>query len=261
MVVVLGPFESHTAMCVDAIERGIHVLSEKPAALTFEQLDLLRKACAAHPDIHLGGLMFSRYTPGFYTGWKMIRQGAIGDVRLLDARKSYKLGDRPAFYRDRQTYGGTIPWVGSHAIDWVMWLSGQKLLTVSAMHSCEQNPGNGTMERAAVCQFTLAGERAAQVSIDVFRPASAPTHGDDWARVVGTEGVMELRPDSVALINAHNDGSKPVPVACDRQLLSDFIDHADGKTKALIDAQSTLDLTEACLRARDSADEGCIKKF
>src|SRR3954470_10456222 len=32
VVVVCGPFEQHAAMCVDAIERGIHVLTEKPAA-------------------------------------------------------------------------------------------------------------------------------------------------------------------------------------------------------------------------------------
>jgi predicted dehydrogenase len=57
-----------------------------------------------------------------------IKQGSIGKVRLMNSQKSYKLGSRSEFYKHRQTYGGTIPWVGSHAIDWMYWLSGRDLL-------------------------------------------------------------------------------------------------------------------------------------
>jgi len=262
MVVVCGPFESHAAMCIDAIERGVHVLTEKPAALTLDDLDRLRAACDRNPSVHLAGMMFSRYDPGFFTAKRLIDSGTIGEVRLIDARKSYKLGKRDAYYHARETYGGTIPWVGSHAIDWVMWLGGgHKFKKVYATHSTRENGGNGTMERSALCHFTLGGERAASVSIDVFRPATAPTHGDDWVRVVGTAGVLEARPNEVKLINESNDGSKPVPVACDRQFLRDFIDHAEGRDKASIDAKSTLDLTRACLLARQSADEGRVVEF
>src|SRR3954452_58440 len=218
VVVVCGPFERHAEMCVHAIERGIHVLTEKPAALTFDELDRLRAACRAHPDVHLAGMMFSRYDAGFYTAWRLIRDGAIGDVRLINARKSYRLGKRDAYYHDRATYGGTIPWVGSHAIDWVLWFAGgAPFESVYATHSQQHNGNNGTMERSAACHFTLAGERFATVSIDVFRPSNAPTHGDDWARIVGTDGVIEARPDSLKMINRDNDGSQAVPVVCDRQ--------------------------------------------
>ncbi|MGB7158373.1 MAG: Gfo/Idh/MocA family oxidoreductase [Tepidisphaeraceae bacterium] len=262
MVVVCGPFEAHAAMCIDAIERGVHVLTEKPAALTLAELDRLREACDRHPNVHLAGMMFSRYESGFFTARQLIAGGAIGDVRLIDARKSYKLGTRDAYYHARDTYGGTIPWVGSHAIDWVMWLSGgHAFKRVYATHSARDNGGNGTMERSALCHFTLAGERFASVSIDVFRPAAAPTHGDDWIRVVGTTGVLEARPNAVTLINESNDGSKPVPLACDRQFLRDFVEHVEGRRAAPIDTRATLDLTRACLLARQSADEGRVVEF
>jgi predicted dehydrogenase len=257
-VVVCGPIELHAEMCVEAIGRGAHVLVEKPSALTFGELTRLRAALDRHPGVHFAAMMFSRYTPGFYTAWRLIRGGAVGDVRLLDARKSYKLGDRPAYYRDRATYGGTIPWVGSHAIDWVLWLGGHKVKSVYASHSAAHNDGCGTMERAALCHFGLCDGRAASVSIDVFRPDNAPTHGDDWARVVGTKGVMEVRPSSVTLVNGDNDGTRPVRVACDRRPLRDFVDHARGRGEALIDRQATLDVTAACLLARQSADEGRV---
>jgi len=261
LLVVCGPFEAHASMCVDAVERGVHVIAEKPAALTLSELDALSAACERNPSVHLAGMMFSRYDPGFWTAQALIEAGAIGDVRLLNARKSYRLGKRDAYYHIRDTYGGTIPWVGSHAIDWVMWMSGHKLKRVFAAHSSRDNGGNGTMERSALCHFTLCGERFASVSIDVFRPANAPTHGDDWIRVVGTAGVLEARPGSVTLINAENDGSKLVPVACERSFLQDFVDHAEGRGKMPIDTRSTLALTRACLLARQSADEGRAVDF
>ena len=262
MVVVCGPFERHAEMCVDAIERGIHVLTEKPAALTLGELDRLRDAVARHPDVHLAGMMFSRYDPGFYTARKLIDNDAIGRVRLIDARKSYKLGKRPAYYHRRETYGGTIPWVGSHAIDWVLYFAAPRKFTrVIATHSSEDNDGNGTMERSAICLFTLEGERPASVSIDVFRPSKAPTHGDDWARIVGSSGVIEARPDSLVLINESVDGPTNVKVACDRHFMRDFVARAEGRGETLIDAAETLALTEACLRARESADTGEIARF
>ena len=101
----------------------------------------------------------------------------------------------------------------------------------------------------------------ASVSVDVFRPGNAPTHGDDWIRVVGTAGVLEARPNAVTLLNGENDGSKPVPVGCDRTFLRDFVDHVEGRRGMAIDTQSTLALTRACLLARQSADESRVLEF
>jgi len=112
------------------------------------------------------------------------------------------------------------------------------------------------MERAAVCELGLSDGRFASISIDLFRPAKAPSHGDDWIRVVGTRGVIEARNHSVHLINDDNDGTPAVPVTSDRQVFRDFVDHIDGRRPGLIDARQTLVLTEVCLLARQSADEG-----
>ena len=262
VLVVCGPFEAHAQMCIDAIERGVHVITEKPAALTLGELDALSAACERNPSVLVASMMFSRYDPGFWTAKQLIARGAIGDVRLMNARKSYRLGKRDPHYHARNTYGGTIPWVGSHAIDWVMWFAdAHAFQRVYATHSDRDNGGNGTMERSALCHFTLAGERFASVSVDVFRPENAPTHGDDWIRVVGTAGVLEARPRSVTLINADNDGTKLVPVSCDRGFLRDFVDHVEGRGQMTIDTRATLTLTRACLLARQSADESRVVPF
>ncbi|MFT3787374.1 MAG: Gfo/Idh/MocA family oxidoreductase [Tepidisphaeraceae bacterium] len=261
-LIVCGPLERHAEMTCEAIERGIHVMVEKPIALTFEQLTQIRAACARNPRVHVATMMFSRYTPGFYTAARLVHDGAIGDVRLIEARKSYKLGRRGGHYLRRETYGGTILWVGSHAIDWVAWLSGQRFRSVFASHTTAHNDNHGQLERSALCHFTLDNNCFASVAIDMFRPLTAPTHGDDWARVVGTTGVLEVRPDRVDLILTDTTGSSPISVKSPpRRPLRDFVDHLNGVTQALLDVDGTLHLADACLRALQSADDGRVVRF
>lgn len=255
VLVVCGPLELHAAMSIAAIERGVHVVCEKPVALTLADCDRLSDALAQHPGVHLAGMMFSRYEPGFFTAHQLIQDGAIGEVRLIDARKSYKFFKRPDYFYKRDTFGGTIPWVGSHAIDWMLWFAGTKIDSIYAAHS------HDSPERIAQCQFTLDRGILASVSLDYYRPDAAPTHGDDWARVVGTKGIMEIRPDTVQLTGGTIAGPVRIEAKCDRSLLSDFLLQASGHGKALIDGDSTIELTRACLLARESADTGRVLRL
>lgn len=259
-VVVCGPFEQRATMTIAAIERGIHVFVEKTAALTFDDLEKLRAAHRAHPIVHLACMMGHRYEPGIYTAAKLIRDGAIGEVRLMNTRKSYKLGKRDPFYSSRDTYGGTILWVGSHAIDWILWMSGQRITSVFASHSTDHNENNGTMERSAACLFEMSNGAIATASLDLFRHPNAPTHGDDWIRVVGTAGTIEAKSNSLTLINSSNNGGQTVDVSCGRQIFVDFIQGIEDVAAPLIDAAQTLTLTEACLLSRQSADEHVVVK-
>lgn len=252
--VVCGPFELHASHTLAALKRDIHVIAEKPVALTWKELEELDLATAAKPNVQLAGMMFSRFDPGFFHAKELIQQGAIGEVRLINVRKSYKLGKRGAFYADRTTYGGTIPWVGSHAIDWMMWYADATPARVYATHSARENGGNGTMERSACCLFEFDREVSATVSIDVYRPEAAPSHGDDWARVVGTTGTIEVRSDRIDIVDAAGTRSITPPKPA-RNFLQTFIAQIAGTAPAVVDARQTLDLTKALLAARQSADE------
>jgi predicted dehydrogenase len=252
--IICGPFEQHAEMTLHAIARGVHVLCEKPVVMTLDELAAVRSACAASPQVHLAGMMFSRYAAGFYTARQLVARGAIGDVRLVNARKSYKMGSRGDYYRQRHTYGGTIPWVGSHAIDWSLWFVGHDVSDVQAFHSRVANAGNGDMEATAAVQFRTRNEAIVSVSIDVLRPGNNRTHGDDWIRVVGTTGVIEARGKSVLMTNAEGTDVNVALEAPPRAPLADFIAHAEGRAVALNERESTLAVTDVCLRARDAAD-------
>ncbi len=261
VVVVCGPFELHAEMSAEALRRGSHIFCEKPVALTSPQLEMVKTAYAASPGLHLATIMNLRYDPAFYTAWRAVRGGAIGAVRLINAQKSYRLGRRDAYYHDRATYGGTIPWIGVHAFDWIYWYSDAKFTSVYATHSTQYNQGNGDMEVSALCQFTLGNEIYASASLDFLRPPTAPSHGDDRVRVMGTAGAIEVRGGQAYLINAETEGEAALPVACDRQIFQDFVEHIEGKTTALLTAEDVFAVTEASLLARQSADEGRVMTF
>lgn len=248
-----GPFELHAEMCAEALERDIHVFCEKPIALTLEQLDKVRNAHRGSRS-RIVSMVGLRYEPAFYQTFHMLQGGAVGKILTIRAQKSYRLGLRPEFYKHRSTYGGTIPWVGSHALDWILWYSQDAFDSVTALQNSEDNFGNGDLEIAAHCQFRLKSGIIASAGIDYLRPASAHTHGDDRIRIAGTDGILEVSNGKISCIG--RDGEQTItPEPADRHLFSDFLLELAGGRPGLVSDKETFELTRACLLARQSADE------
>lgn len=255
IVVVAGPFEEHAAMTVAALQHGSHVLCEKPVACTWEDEAALRDALAAHPDCLVVPMLGMRYEPAFHTAHRLVANGAVGEVRLVGAQKSYRLGRRGPRFLRRATSAGIIPWVGIHAIDWVHWFSGQAFLSVDARHTTRANRDHGELEACAVAQFELAQDVFASVTMDYLRPATAPTHGDDRLRVVGTRGVVEVRDGQCYVIDETASGERRCELEKpDGTLFGDFLLAVRGQRPAPITHAELLAVNQACLLARDSAD-------
>ena len=61
-------------------------------------------------------------------------------------------------------------------------------------HSGMYNQGQwGGLEVSAMCNFVMTNEVLGSVSIDYLRPNTADTTDDDRIRIVGAEGVIEVR--------------------------------------------------------------------
>jgi predicted dehydrogenase len=258
IVTIACHYADHAQVGIEAIKRGHHVFMEKPLATTMEGFNALRAAFDA-ADVQLSCMLGLRYDPAFMTAWRAVQHGAIGDVRLMTAQKSYKLGRRPEWNHDRDRFGGTIPWVGSHAIDWLHWFSGAAFERVYAAHSTYANDDHGGLEASALCHFTMTGEVFGGVNIDYLRPAKAPSHGDDRIRVAGADGVIDVSGGRVELIDG--SGVREMPLEPKREIFGEFIDQVAGMSMSLISAEDAFTTTHACLLARQSADEGRIVQF
>lgn len=260
ILVVDAYFCDHAKMSIAALERGIHVYCEKPAATTLEDLDQLEAAYrkAKEKGVHFAYMLTTRYDPWFYTAYQAVQQGAVGEIRMLNGQKSYKAGKRGVLYHQRDTYGGTIPWVGIHALDWVLWFSGKRVKTVSAVQSAIANNNNGSMEATAICLFQLEDEVVAHINIDYLRPQTASTHGDDRIRIAGTKGVIEVRGGQVYLINGGAQGEQTLPLLQPPKIFQDFVESLNGEKACTITAEQSLYFTRVCLTAQKSADSGLL---
>ncbi len=258
IVCIDGPLHLHAEMCVEALKRNINIFCEKPIAITLPQLAEIEDALSSS-TAKIFSMVGLRYAPPFQTAITLIRNGAIGKVKMISTRKSYKLGKRAEFFKKRETYGGTIPWVGSHAIDWMIAVSGANFKKVWAVQSIEDNNDHGELEVSAQCLFEMTGGVMAQASIDYLRPTAGPSHGDDRLRVAGTKGVIEVAHEKITLIDGNGEQDiVPIP---DRNLFSDIIMDISNRREALIDSHQTIELTRACLLAQKSADENQIISF
>lgn len=261
VVVVASYFYKHASITLEALKLNLNVFVEKPVATSLEDLKKVRKAYNTTTNVHLAAMFGIRYEPWFMTAWKLVKGGAIGKVRLMNAQKSYKLGSRADFFKNRETYGGTIPWVGSHAIDWLYWFSGERFKNVYAAHSSKYNRNHGDLELTGMVHFNFTNGVMGMVNIDYLRPATAPTHDDDRLRIAGTDGVVEVREGKVLLINDKKDAIQEVELEKNKGIFLDFLSQIKGEGKCLISAEDSFYITEVCLKARQSADENKLICF
>ena len=257
-IVVLNTiFSLNGKILKETLRRKIHTFVEKPIATTMEDLEEIREIYQqVKDDVFFAAMFGIRYKAHFLTAKKLLDDGVVGEVRLVNTQKSYKLGERPEFYKKRETFGGTIPWVGIHAIDWINWLIGKKFLRVYAVHSRKANRGHGELEATALCLFTLEDEIFASLTVDYLRPSGAPTHDDDRIRVVGTKGILEVRDGKVFVVD--DQGFREVPLLKEGQIFRDFLRKVRNEGECMVTPEDPILATDVALKARLSADTGRI---
>jgi predicted dehydrogenase len=248
---------------VAAAEAGCHLICEKPLALTHASLEELYDAIRKN-NVELFAMHSMRSEGAFITARDIYQAGDIGEVVLANGRKSYKWGTRPDWFADRETYGGTIGWVGIHALDFIHYITAVGFTGVMAMQ------GNFAHPRYRDCQdncgliLQMANGGHATISIDLFRPSSAPTHGDDWVRIVGTKGLIEANA-SKETCNLIVEGKEPVsvPVAGRGRMFRNFLLYLLGQNEyePELSTKDGFMLTHVCLCARDAADTGKMVKI
>lgn len=202
-------------------------------------------------------MLSARRMPVFRLSRELIEQGRIGSVFLVNTRKSYKWGHRPAWFRDRKCYGGTWPWIGIHNFDMAHFLTGRHAVKGSAFHACRVHTDSCPCEDVATGSFILEDGILMTASIDYLRPDAAPTHGDDWCRVVGDRGVIEVSAVQNDVRVLADCGEDIVQLeAAPWPLYAGWIRTLAHQPDSLVGDDTAFRLTRAVLAARDAADSG-----
>lgn len=254
-LVSIGAVYAHNAERIaEALERDIAVVSDKPIATTWDQLERLTKLIDGTDRKLVTELPF-RAQPEFRAAREAVIRNKVGPVALVTAQKSYKLGARPGWYGDRDVYGGTMLWVASHGIDVVNYAAGRPVRRIAARHGNLTKPEFGSMEDHCVVMLEMEGGVMGVAHADYLRAPGASTHGDDRLRVAGGGGVVEVRNERCLLDD-------------DTHAALDITDwgHAPSIHDVLLDAATTgqnpdyctarsLELGRLLLLCRDAADQ------
>jgi predicted dehydrogenase len=228
-VVVSTPHNAHAEPTLAALQRGLHVLVEKPMALTGQDA----RAMVAAADKAKKVLMVAynrRFTGKWQTVKRQIQVGAIGRLRQINCAVSsyrrwfWEAESIPAdvlalarqitgmpdeffagwqeWHRDpAQMGGGSFVDVGVHWLDIMLWLAGAPAVEVAAF---TENAGL-PVDSFVNVQARLAND----VLLSMTYADSVPQgirSGDEHLMIVGEQGV--LFDDVDGAIWLHRDGER-----------------------------------------------------
>jgi predicted dehydrogenase len=259
MVSVCNPNGPRAQAILACLERKVHIIAEKPLALTRSDLEKIRKSLAA-AGTKLSTLLPMRFDSSYLALHKHAPE--IGEIINITSQKSYKAGNRVAWMKKQDTYGGTIPWIGIHMID-LMRFTSKREMTEAFSYRAQIGapPGIGEMENTTGSLFRLDNGGVATLHMDYCRPETAPTHGDDRLRLAGTKGVLEYM--AATGVTLMVEGRKPEVIRDLPPKLSvfvDFLEHVYNNKPTLLPFEDIYRANLVTIAAQEAAVSGRVTR-
>jgi predicted dehydrogenase len=243
---------------IECAQRKLNVIAEKPLATTREDLNRVKKS-VQESNIKLGTLLTMRYSSPYRALKEIAASGALGEVIQISSQKSYKLGQRPAWFKKQDSYGSTILWIGIHMIDLMRFTSGRKYTQASSFMGRVGFPDLGDMETTSTTSFHLDNGGTATLHMDYCMPETAPSHGDDRLRLAGTKGIAEyMAATGVTLVTSTAKPAKIETLPPAGSLFVDYLEYAFNGKPATLSHEDIFAACEATLAAHEAAVKGKV---
>jgi predicted dehydrogenase len=130
LVCITTPPKFHHEMTMFAIERGKHILCEKPMAMNAEEAREMTEAAEKAGVLALIDHEL-RFQPGRMRAYEMLREGAVGKVRHVKCQfQAPHRGDPNIpwnWWSDIEQGGGALGAIVSHVIDSFHWFLDSKI--------------------------------------------------------------------------------------------------------------------------------------
>lgn len=175
------PNHMHADWSIRAMEQGVHVLCEKPFALTVEDVD--RAVEVSHTTgMVLAEAFMYRHHPQTKIAGDFVHSGKLGEVSVVRAVFSFKLDDMTNVRMVPEWGGGSIWDIGCYPISIAQFFMGGPPIWTFA----DQFIGETGAEETMVGQMHYGEGRMAQFT------SSFRTPFNTYAEVMGTKGRLTL---------------------------------------------------------------------
>jgi predicted dehydrogenase len=153
LVSVATPVDLHHPMVLASLERGAHVLCEKPTALHRFQAAEMRDRAALAGRVAAINHEF-RFFPARRQALALVKRGAIGTPRRGEILGRYALWPRPesrgmTWLSDRARGGGILGALGSHHTDCLRVFFGEPRSVLASVRVDQPLRGTGEAQRRA----------------------------------------------------------------------------------------------------------------
>ncbi|MDX2035204.1 MAG: Gfo/Idh/MocA family oxidoreductase [Isosphaeraceae bacterium] len=148
--VVVAPrwIDCHRQMILDCVERGIHVLTEKPLARDLEECDAII-AAAERAHVKIAVAFQTRYGPRYERIKELIAQGTIGEVLEIRGRGK----------EDRRGGGEDLLVLGPHLVDLFRGFLGDAAWCFARVSDRGRPADRSSIRQGAEGLGPLAGDR------------------------------------------------------------------------------------------------------
>jgi len=249
-VVVESPHAFHKQQITDALEAGVHVLVEKPMAVTAAEVAKVIKL-AEERGLFVAVAYHRHFVPEFRYVRDIIQHGGLGDVRNI----SYLLyqnwyGNVQGTWRTdpELAVAGHLMDTGSHIVDAMLWVTGMSAASVFARTE------NFDLDVDVNSVLAIEFSNGALGSVSLIGRTPLP-FGEDLT-IDGTEGAFLYRQGEFCHIDGNGEPIEadlpPATSNCDMN----FIDAILQKDTLEISGECALQvarLTDAALRSARTA--------
>ncbi|MFW6438328.1 MAG: Gfo/Idh/MocA family protein [Armatimonadota bacterium] len=145
-------------LTLEAVEAGTWVYAEKPGARTTEDMCAIVEACE-RTGAHFTPCYVRRTFPDTLEIKRLYEAGAVGELWSFQANwitsQAEIRGVDTWFFSDELAGGGILYWLGCHWIDMLRFVTGQRIVSVSAM--CRTADERISVEDVACLSAELEG--------------------------------------------------------------------------------------------------------
>jgi predicted dehydrogenase len=264
LIATAGIPNERAPLGIEVMRHGKDFLSDKPGATTLAQLASLRRVQAETKRIC--SIMYSERHENRATvkAGELVKAGAIGKVIQTMGVGPHKMNPktRPAWFFEKDRYGGILCDVGSHQFDQFLFFTGSTRADVVAAQVGNVNhPDHPGLEDFG--DVMLRGDHGTgYIRVDWFTPDGLTTWGDARLTILGTDGYIEVRKnidiagrpggDHLLIVDqksARYIDCKNEPLPYGERLVDDVLN----RTETAMPQQHCFLATELALKAQKSA--------
>lgn len=188
LVVITTPNETHAALAHRALDAGLHVVVDKPFALTAaEALEVIAHAERVGRAVTV--YQNRRWDGDFLTVQRLLGRGELGEVRQFESAFEFYRPERGTKWKDRVTAeqgGGILYDLGPHLIDQAVRLFGPVDLEHGVHAELDVRRSGGRADDDSFVTLHHEGGVRSRLWMSAVSPSNRPRF-----RVVGADAVLE----------------------------------------------------------------------